>query len=216
MTLLKPIGGGVRQRSSSTSSSSTSSDGESVHKPLENPVDVLKSVFALNASTKAWMEQQKAVNSFCKPSEEELGAYDLEVVRAIREGNIDNLRQMLAAGRQFNACNRFGESLIHMACRRGDVHLVSFLLDEAHVNPEICDDFGRTPLHDACWTSSPNLEVVGLLLKKVPPSMFLTRDVRGHTPFQYARREHWPIWVGFLRENASVLLQRVSILVALE
>lgn len=181
---------------------------------IDHPADYLKAIFSIQDSTKEWIQRRHF--TFSEPAEEAMESYDLTVVRVIRDGNIKKLREMLDEGRQFDACNKFGESLIHMACRRGDVKLVQFLVDEAKVQISICDDFGRTILHDALWTSKPNFEVVAFLLKKVPPSMLLASDVRGHTPFQYARREHWPTWIAFLRENASVILQRVSIMQAFQ
>lgn len=180
----------------------------------ENPVEFLKELFSRNEVTKAWMEQQRQRNqeyAFSKPTPEELANYDLKVVKAVRERDLVQVKRMLQEGHKFDACNRFGESLIHMACRRGDLKMVAFLLDDAHVDPNVCDDFGRRPLHDALWTSQPSLDVVGYLLNKVPPSMFMAEDVRGHTPFHYARREHWPIWVAFLKKNENFLLRRVSI-----
>ena len=186
---------------------------------IDNPVDFLKTLFSHNETTRAWMEQQQKRSqdySFSKPSPEELANYDLAVVKAVRERNLTRVQSMFQEGHKFDACNRFGESLIHMACRRGDRDMVAFLLDDARVNPDVCDDFGRRPLHDALWTSQPSLDVVGFLLKKVPPSMFLAEDVRGHTPFHYARREHWPSWVAFLRENAHILLHRVSSMSAIQ
>lgn len=182
---------------------------------ITNPVDFLRALFSLSDTTKKWMEQEQQEYRFHSPAEDAVEAYDLVVVRAIRERNVDKLRDMLHEGRKFDASNKFGESLIHMACRRGDIDIVQFLLEEAHVSLDVSDDFGRTPLHDACWTSEPNLDVIGLLLKKVPPNMLLMEDVRGHTPFHYARKEHYPTWVAFLRENAHVILQRVSIMQAI-
>lgn len=155
-------------------------------------------------------EERNADYGFSKPTPEQLANYDGSVVKAVRERNIIRVREMLADGKQFNACNRFGESLIHMACRRGDKDMIEFLLEDANVNVDVCDDFGRRPLHDALWTSQPNPEVIQLLLTKMPPSMLLVEDVRGHTPFHYSRREHWPIWVAFLKENAALILQRAS------
>lgn len=186
---------------------------------IDNPVEFLKALFSQNETTRAWMEEQQKRNqdyAFSKPSSEELANYDLAVVKAVRECKLTRVQDMLKEGHKFDACNRFGESLIHMACRRGDRDMVAFLLDDAHVNPNVCDDFGRRPLHDALWTSQPSLDVVGFLLSKVPPSMFMAEDVRGHTPFHYARREHWPIWVKFLKENAHILLHRVSVRSAIQ
>lgn len=109
-----------------------------------------------------------------------------------------------------NASNRFGELLIAMARRRGDVDVVHFLIHEANVSLDILDDFGRTPLHDACWTSHlPNIQVMDELLRVCPPDMLLAEDIRGHTPFHYARKEHWEQWEDFLRTQSLLLLNRL-------
>ena len=47
--------------------------------------------------------------------------------------------------------NRFGESLLNIACRRGFEDIVAYLLEQESVSVRHCDDCGRTPLHDACW-----------------------------------------------------------------
>jgi hypothetical protein len=46
-----------------------------------------------------------------------------------------------------DACNRFGESVLHMACRRGATPMVAFLMADCGLQVNISDDFGRTPLH---------------------------------------------------------------------
>mmetsp|Transcript_2047 Transcript_2047/g.2872 ORF Transcript_2047/g.2872 Transcript_2047/m.2872 type:complete len:153 (+) Transcript_2047:367-825(+) len=138
---------------------------------------------------------------FSKPGQQEMEAYDNDVISAIRNRDINTLRRMKKEGRSLNACNRFGESLLHMACRRGFPDVVQFLITEGEARITVKDDYGRTPLHDACWTPTPNYEVMEVLLSVIEPSMLLTEDVRGHTPFDYSRREHWDSWVEFLRQN---------------
>jgi ankyrin repeat protein len=103
-------------------------------------------------------------------------------------------------GTLFQCCNPFGESLIHMACRRGSFEVVEFFTKEANVDIKCRDDFGRTPMHDACWTSNPNFELIELLVTLCPELLSLT-DVRGHSPLQYIRREHWPLWLSFLEKH---------------
>lgn len=151
-----------------------------------------------------------SLGTFSKPSQETTEAYDLDVVRVTRNGDIQKLRAMLSEGKTFDACNHFGESLIHMACRKGDFRLVQFFIDEAKVQVDIRDDFGRTPLHDACWTPMPNFDVMDILVKRVPPRMLLAKDIRGHTPFHYARREHWRSWVKFFQDRTNILTQRFA------
>ena len=139
-------------------------------------------------------------NFFIEHTEEQIKAYDVHVIQAIRSQDIDQLRQIHKAGRQLQCANKFGESLIHMACRRGFVDVVRFLVDEAGVSVRVRDDYGRTVLHDACWTSEPNEELVEYLIRQCP-ELLLMSDKRGNAPFEYARREHWGRWIKFVEDN---------------
>lgn len=140
---------------------------------------------------------------FKEPTEVQISAYGHDVVSATRSGDIAALREMHDAGRTLQCSNQFGESLLHMACRRGSATLVSFLLNEAKVSPRVKDDFGRTPMHDACWRTNPEYEIVELLLS-LEPRLASVVDARGHTPFDYARKEHWTGWRGFLDRKKSL------------
>ena len=142
------------------------------------------------------------VGFFREPTEEDFTSYNNTAVSAIRSRNIEKLRELYKNGTSLQSCNRFGESLVHMACRRGFTDVVEFLITEASISVNIRDDFGRTPLHDACWTSQPNLALVDTLIRK-EPRLLLMSDKRGYTPFQYARKEHWDIWRRFLSERIS-------------
>jgi ankyrin repeat protein len=142
---------------------------------------------------------------FSKPDDKDISSYDLEVVNAIRGADIDTLRTLHKKGKSMNACNRFGESILHMCCRRGDAKLVRFLVEEMRVRTNVKDDYGRTPLHDACWTSSPNVEILEILIKNCHKDLLLAPDVRGHTPLDYARKEHWGVWYQFFNANRELL-----------
>lgn len=128
----------------------------------------------------------------------------------------------------FRCCNRFGESLLHLACRRGRTEMVRFLVEELEFTTEttsttststsrtsttatfaremltVRDDCNKTPLHDACWTPSPNFELVELILKHAPEQV-LMQDVRGNTPFDYVRKEDYALWLKFLWQHKSML-----------
>jgi hypothetical protein len=84
-------------------------------------------------------------------TEEHMANYDLDVVSATRENNLSLLQELFSQGRSLSCCNRYGESLLHMACRRGFEEIVTFLTQGAGVEIRITDDCGRTPLHDALW-----------------------------------------------------------------
>jgi hypothetical protein len=108
----------------------------------------------------------------------------------------------------FRCCNKFGESLLHLACRRGRTEIARFLIEELTMSPRqslaIRDDCFKTPLHDACWTPTPNFELVELILKHAPEQI-LMEDIRGNTPFDYVRREDYPLWLKFLWDRKSML-----------
>jgi ankyrin repeat protein len=115
----------------------------------------------------------------------------VELVKAIRDQNVPLLRQFYESGRMLQSNNRFVESLLHMACRRGYTDVVRFLIiTEADVSLRIKDDYGRTPLHDACCSASPNFELTELIIEH-DPDLLIIEDGRGHSPFSYARRSHW-------------------------
>jgi ankyrin repeat protein len=141
---------------------------------------------------------------FIKLSEPMIEAYTVEVVKAARSGDTALLRKLHAEGKSLQCCNRFGESLIHMLCRRGELEPVKFLTEEAGVSLRVRDDYGRTPLHDACWTSKPRYDLVEYILQKEPGLLYVT-DVRGHVPFHYIRKEHYNEWFDFLQEKKAIL-----------
>ncbi|KAL3767885.1 hypothetical protein ACHAW5_010128 [Stephanodiscus triporus] len=128
--------------------------------------------------------------------------YDQEVVNAIRSNDVECLRKLHAGGTNLQCGNRFGETLIHLACRRSNKELVAFLLDEVRISLRVRDDFGRTPMHDVCWRAEPDLDLLDMLLDRAPELLMLS-DKRGHTPLCYSRREHWEILVPFLQERTD-------------
>lgn len=150
-----------------------------------------------------------------RPSKEDFVSpdetYDMEVSRAIRNSDMDKVQALFEAGMSLDASNQFGESLIHMACRRGNLSIVEFMIRQAKVQVDVRDDFGRTILHDACWTPSPNFDVMKLLLTVVPPEYLMTEDKRGHTPFDYARKEHLGAWLKFLQSREEEIVKRLKL-----
>ena len=192
---------------SSSGSSTTSTTGPTSDPP--RPVAFLEHLYR-KTERGSKLLQSNVRRTFLKPTPEAVDAYDLSVVHAVRAGDVAVLRTMLHQGVSFDASNRFGESIIHMACRRGDARVVRFLIDEAHVQLEVRDDFGRTPLHDALWTPKPNFDVFDALLRVAPSHLLLAEDIRGHTPFHYARKEHLDAWVKFLAERSDLLERKLQ------
>jgi Ankyrin repeats (3 copies) len=177
---------------------------------VPTPVQFLVSLYERTERGANLLKRNGLKKSFLKPSDRAIDAYDLGVVKAVQAGNVAALRTMLKSGVAFDASNRFGESIIHMASRRGDVNVVRFLVEEANVQVEVRDDFGRTPLHDACWTPKPNYDVMDVLLQAAPSHLLLSEDIRGHTPFHYSRKEHWSAWVKFLSQRSESIMRKLQ------
>jgi ankyrin repeat protein len=142
---------------------------------------------------------------FHQYTEEDNESYDTEVTKAVRSLDLAELKALYKKGRSFQCGNRFGESLLHMACRRGSVEVVQFFL-ECNVSINCVDDMGRTPLHDAMWNSVAQVELVDLIVS-ISPNLLFMSDIRGHTPLEYCRREHWFTWNKFLEARKENICQ---------
>ena len=147
---------------------------------------------------------------FKKPTDAQIEAYKLGTLKAARLAKINELRGLHAKGVSFDCCNRFGESLVSLVCRKGKADILRFLIKEAGVSLMIRDDFGRTVLHDAFWTTEPAFESITVLLQEVPELLFV-KDVRGHTPLDYVRREHWDLWLAFLKDKKYLLRPKLLV-----
>jgi ankyrin repeat protein len=143
-------------------------------------------------------------SNFEEPQQFEIEAYGFEALDAVRKRDMEKLKQFHTEGRPLKCSNRFGESILHLACRKGFTDVVDFLINTAQVPLWVKDDFGRNPLHDACWTVEPNFELMDILIDKAP-DLLLISDARGHTPLSYVRREHWDTWINYLNGKASSL-----------
>mmetsp|Transcript_20833 Transcript_20833/g.60656 ORF Transcript_20833/g.60656 Transcript_20833/m.60656 type:complete len:260 (-) Transcript_20833:21-800(-) len=191
--------------SGATSTYSVRKENEIGESALANtsPHDHIVSSIRVNggeASTRPSLDVQ---NFFLEHTEEEMKGYPV-LSMAVRSHDLNTLRRLHKEGLSMRCSNKFGESLIHMACRRGYVDVVKFFVEEAGVSLRVRDDFGRTPLHDACWTCEPNEELMDFLVMH-NPELLMMSDKRGHSPFQYARKEHWGVWNHFLDARKELI-----------
>ena len=153
---------------------------------------------------------------FIQLSERNIQAYTLEKMDATRTDNVSKLQECHEAPRNeiIHCCNRYGESIIHTACRRNAIkclqYLVSTYFDDDTNNHrkrsilQVTDDYGRNPLHDAFWTAEPNYDIVKYVISNCP-DLLLLQDVRGFCPLHYVRKEYWTSWKAFLDENVNLL-----------
>jgi hypothetical protein len=170
------------------------------------PIDYIKCAFKANGVVN--LDAIKIADTeFVLPTKEEIAAYRPELLNCVRQNDLVKLRALHKEGKVINCSNKFGESLLHLACRRSYTEIVEFLIKEAKVNVNIRDDYRRTPLHDACWTIEPNFALVDMLIKLYPEHMVM-EDVRGFTPFDYVRHEHKGKWLHFLWQRRSIMRPR--------
>lgn len=148
--------------------------------------------------------RSNAAKKFRLPTEEMIAAYQSDLLNAARRNDIGEIKRLHKEGKLINCCNKFGDSLLHLACRRSHTEIARYLIEEVKVDIHIRDDYHRTPLHDAAWTPEPNFELVSMLMK-IAPEHLLLEDVRGFTPFDYVQKQHWGKWLRFLWERKKML-----------
>jgi Ankyrin repeats (3 copies) len=136
---------------------------------------------------------------YSKPTDYQQASYHVNLVKLVRNHQVEEFRNIVSSGISPNPCNAYGESLLHMVCRRGDADLLRIMLDVGSC-VQVADDYGRTPLHDACWAATPSFETVELIASR-DITLFHMTDSRGAVPLSYVRREHWPEWIEFLESK---------------
>lgn len=151
-------------------------------------------------STKRFKTLQSAY--YNKPTPLQQASYDVNLINYLRSNNIEGLKIIMSSGISPNPCNNFGESLIHNICRRGAHEMLQIMLD-CGSSLQVSDDYGRTPLHDACWAARPSFETVELVLSR-DVHLFHMTDCRGAVPLTYVRKEHWGQWIQFLESKKEV------------
>jgi Ankyrin repeats (3 copies) len=173
---------------------------------------LLQLIEAMHGGVKLHPKAALKLNDFFPTiTEQQMTRYTMQVVTATRQNQVDVLREIVAnQGPDAVDCfNRFGESLLNLACRRGFIDIVDFLIHQVGLSVRTRDDGGRTPLHDACWNAEPLLDICTWLVQQ-DASLLLVRDKRGYTAFEYARKSDWHIWRKFLYDNRRALLQGLA------
>jgi hypothetical protein len=161
----------------------------------ETPQDFYETLLQMRGYSVKKFETLKT-SYYNKPTALQQSSYHLYMLNLVKDRDVVTLRKLLEAGISPNPCNLFGESLIHAVCRRGDDELLQLFL-EYDCTLRISDDYGRTPLHDACWACTPNFHMIDMILKR-DIRMLSLMDARGSTPLMYVREEHWPLWIDYL------------------
>jgi hypothetical protein len=173
--------------------------------PDEYLIQLVEALYGVSPKTKSALDLK---DYFSETTEAQMAAYTMQVVAVTRENDVKKLQEFCEANgsASLDCFNRFGEGLLNMTCRRGFKETVRFLLSApVSLNVRVRDDYGRTPLHDACWNAEPQLDICTWICEQ-DPSLFLVTDKRGYTPFQYARKGDWHVWRQFLFDRRDLLV----------
>lgn len=136
----------------------------------------------------------------CPPNPLQLASFGNHVNQSVRQKDPQLLVDLMKVGVSPNACNKFGESVVHSVCRRGEAEKLQILLDH-NCSIQVSDDYGRTPLHDACWQSdNPDFDTIRILLAIDRDLMFMI-DIRGSTALTYVKKENQEAWIYFLKQE---------------
>lgn len=175
----------------------------------ESPWDFLLSQFEKNGKTStnslpvAHDEVPKGFFIPMKPTN--FTSFNGAIAQAVRKGDLESFVSIHKSGKPLICCNKFKETTIHTICRCGHESLLEYALDQSKSCIRVVDDLGRTPLHDACWTDSPNFDIVRMIILTCPDMLYIA-DNRGFTPLEYVVNAGlWPAWRSFLEENQELL-----------
>ena len=111
-------------------------DPEEDQSPDEFLIKLVKAQYGLDLEAKPALSLQ---GFFLEVSEAQMACYNTEVVSAVRNNDLDRLKQLHVQGQQMDCFNRFGESLLNIACRRGFEDIVAYLLEQESVSVRHCD-----------------------------------------------------------------------------
>jgi ankyrin repeat protein len=135
-----------------------------------------------------------------KPTDLQQASYDVHLIDLVKNHQLDELRDCLAMGLSPNPCNAWGESVLHLLCRTGSPPDVLQVFVEAGADLQVVDDYGRTLLHDACWSVHPCMATIEMLLD-ADVHLLQLRDCRGAQPLSYVPEAHWADWMTFLGQH---------------
>jgi hypothetical protein len=190
----------IQTTSAVPAASSTTSDSNAIRRPFDTLISLLEKQ-GLSTTTLSSDEFYGNDNdpNYWVPWNST--GYTIELTNAVRENDLTTIRRLYHQNNHcLQCCNKFGESIVHTAARRGNTDVLQFLHETASVSLQVKCEGGRTVLHDACWTSQPNFECIRFLLRHCPPQFMVVTEKRGFTPLHFCPKDAWPEWNVFLHE----------------
>jgi len=71
------------------------------------------------------------------------------VLFSAQSGDLGALERLAAKGYNMGIMDYDGRTALHIACSAGNHNVVKFLLEKCHIEPDVKDRWGRSPLDDA-------------------------------------------------------------------
>ncbi len=129
-----------------------------------------------------------------------LGKFERKMHRAIKRGDLVTVAWAISVGADACACDKFGQSALHLAAREENLDIANYLL--RYANPNSVDPLGMTPLMIAA--ENGNTDLVKLLCPRTDSSI---KSCHGDTALTLAlSRIHGP--KGICMETVWPLLCR--------
>ena len=145
----------------------------------------------------AIMNKQTELTALLRKHCGKTGEESTALIDAAADGNIEVVKQLLAAGANVNAKNKWGGTPLHWAARGGHKEIVELLIAKgANVNAK--NDEDGTPLHLAA--DRGHTEVVELLI--TAGADVNAKDDEGETPLDQAGTS-WPEIANLLRKHGG-------------
>ena len=110
---------------------------------------------------------------------------DAKLYRAAKNGILARVQQLVQRGANMNATHYDDEyTALHVACYKGHLDVVRYLIEDGLVNAETANKKGNTALHHACCESGC-VDVVRYLIQHAEANTEATNK-NGETPLHFA------------------------------
>ncbi|KAI2501362.1 hypothetical protein MHU86_13098 [Fragilaria crotonensis] len=133
------------------------------------------------------------------PTPLQLASFGTHLVQAVNNCDTETISKLLGCGLSPNPCNQFGDAILSLICKRADYSVFSVFLEHG-CDLRVCDSFGRTALHHLAWAGKFSDQMARGILER-DPIQVLMEDKQGKCPMECVRRDQWPAWIEFLKEN---------------
>jgi ankyrin repeat protein len=151
---------------------------------------------------------QSTSKYFSKPSKLQKASFGNEVIKNVHNRDCKSLKDLISCGLSPNPCNQFGDSLLNTVCKRGYQDIFHTFM-ECGASISTTDQFGRTPLHFACWSSNNSFSIVEKIIS-LDVNMLRATDKVGKTPLDYVSSDKWDEWNQFLKEKEEIFWPKDS------